>query len=298
MKMTLLFIFLFILSSSSTDIEKRYSQNIILSYLSGSSSSSVTTQSIVTRHDLMSSQLMSDTIQITIDLSDYTLIQCQSVDDYIALLYNLCTKSTTCCELFYLTQDSDENITSFHYEKNLKRFAYQITTANFFILINGDLPEVNNTSSSSTIPIVNISTKKPFIMQESWPTTLFPNFIFQIPTNTSTTSLCQSLAIQSSDNRTLFYITQLLLLTYKMFVVNENYCSNPNEVLKMDENYKFHCECKLGKDCDNDSNFEKATIGLLISLMVLEIILIVALFVSSNAKLEKLSLVTNKHKLE
>lgn len=266
------------------------------------SSSSTTTyfssHSFIKKNSMVNNKHQEDgsNVWATVNINDYSVIQCQDMDDYMTLLYNVCINSGLCSELYYLTQDfaSSNSSATFHDAKNLKKFKYQILTTSFFILSHGqNLPIFENTS------IMNVSSQQPFILQETWPISWFPPFVFQIHESNETSSIqsCQTLPLIHAENRTFVIYTLYLLQTYKSFMAN-NYCSNHNERLMLDKNNQFHCECMEGKDCNNESNFRLGTISLQIAELIAEVILIVLILFSSNSILEKLSLVRNKHKFE
>lgn len=231
------------------------------------------------------------TNELTLNVSDFEIIPCQSMDDYYTLLYRVCIQSIQCSELYYLTQpavgDEEDPIQT---ENDIRKFKYQLLTTNIFIVVDGEVSFFN-----STLLTINVTTK-PFIIQETWPDTWFPPFIIQ--SLDSNPLACQSLDITLVQNRTFVYSALYLLQTYKSYLANQNYCSSHNERLIIDANNQFYCVCKLGKDCNYESNFRKASIFLQVALLVAIVIAIIAIIMDSSAKLEKLSFVRNKHKYE
>jgi hypothetical protein len=223
---------------------------------------------------------------MTIDINQAIIIPCQDMDDYFSLLYTICIKHALCSELYDLRQHEDNN--TLLDDKNRKRFKDQLTTINLYIkLLNSSLSEIN-----TSIPFINVSTSlKPFIMQETWPLIWMPPYVIHIYSLYDTT--CQSsLELNTNANITFVYITTNLLQTYKSYMANQNICNNHNEHLRQNENGEFSCECKPGKDCTDDVNFQKGTQFLLTTLLIAVLLAIFSIVITTVTKLNKLRLVS------
>jgi hypothetical protein len=228
------------------------------------------------------------------NISSYDIISCQSMDDYYALLYRVCIQSIQCSELFYLTQPiTGEDEDPIQVESDKRKFKFQLLTTNIFLVTD---EELLSTLVNGSLLSIN-ETLKPFIMQETWPEAWFPTHLIQLTYNNDSAP-CQALELTLIENKTFVMDTLYLLQTYKSYLANQNYCSHHNERLIMDANGQFYCVCKLGKDCNSESNFRKASIFLQVALLIAIVIAIIAIVIDSRNKLEKLTYVRNKHKYE
>lgn len=224
-----------------------------------------------------------------INLTKFNIISCQNENDFSLLLYQICSLEHTCNELYYINEDDILNSIDFnnydsiirlYANKQFKKFTYQLLSINLFI--TSKIIKLNNTHYTETY-------NSPTFLN-LWPLNWIPPYIIQF--NNSQSSYCyKSIDITSIDSPYLKFIYTTIdsLKTYKQLVTNEHICNDANEKLILDSNYKFSCICKNGKSCNNENNFRKLLVFLMICILALVIIWIVTISITSISQLRTLS---------
>lgn len=227
-------------------------------------------------------------IKAEINSITITTIECQDLDDYYALLYKICSKSLDCREIFYIeyTYNFIDEITNnasisqweisqkikledYRARNDFEKFKYQLRLINLFEMIFTD-------NITTNITINDLFMKK--ILPLEW----MPSFIIQI--NETQDFQCSNETIinitypSSQEYKEFIYTVLNSLNTYRILFGGQ-ICSDYNEHLILDSDTNLtYCECKKDKLCDNESNFRRMIVILMIGIMTLLLILIFAIY--------------------
>jgi len=236
--------------------------------------------------------------------SSFTTIKCHNYKDFYYLLYKICIESVLCREMYYIdnntytTKDSGNSgtITSIKITtNNFKKFVYQLSLTQLFIIYDYNHIINNESSSSSSNDELNFKKQdRLFLFEDNWPIEWIPRYIIQLKNSTNDTTVLlppqchQSINIHATENIHFIHITLYLLQSFKTYVINEYHCDDFNERLILDEHNKPHCECKHGKSCNNETNYQTVILALTITLIILIIVWIISMFISTSRLLKKM----------
>lgn len=206
-------------------------------------------------------------------------IQCRHYKDFYYLLYGMCRQSILCSEMYYI-EYSDETSHAAMDKVNFKKFVYQLSLSQLFIIL-GD----------STTDVVNDDGKTPssslFLLEDNVPTAWIPRYVIRL--NDALPSLCsETMDLSAEENMAFLHSSLYLLHAYKYYVVNDYKCSHYNEWLVLDAHNKPHCVCRHNKSCETESNY-RVVIIILTTLMLMMIVLwIISFFVHTPKLIQKI----------
>lgn len=185
-------------------------------------------------------------------------LECQDKSDFARLLYLICSHSVLCTELYYLDVPHHNN--SLIYERDFRRFQYQITQVLFFpsSSYNASLPMPGFDGYPLTFYI--------------WPPEWQPLVTLDYTLNSSTTPCSESINIMDSNDTQILmfvYVSLSLMKDYRQYISNEHRCNDYSEVpiFNLDTG-EFHCVQLSGKT----SNIEASSRQLLFLLAIMALL--------------------------
>ena len=250
------------------------------------------------RMKISSQRLKEYEVYIMNQTMNFTVIRCQNYKDMYTLIYNICNESSLCKEAFHLdnikhNQQQQSQSTSNIYNNNFKRFIYQLSLTQLFIIHDHN----NGASGASNDKATAASDESEFLLdqqilskqqqsniffwEDNLPPQWIPRYIIEL-NNTYTDTCVNTFNIYSTDNSNFIHSTLYLLHVFKTYVVNDYQCSDFNERLILDVNNQPECICAYGKSCDNESNTTILIIIIVVLFLVLLVLYIIATFWSNK----------------
>ena len=245
----------------------------------------------------------------------FTFISCSNYKDYYTLVYNICQHEKLCSEAYYIESaislktpgepSSSSSIASVKERNDFKKFFYQLSLSRVFPIQDLNLYTTNESSSggggdsgnqSYTENQQTMGQSNIFFFENNWPMEWVPPYIIQLNhTDNSTTKCHNSIDLYDRSNAQFIRDTLHMLLLYKTYVVSEYHCEHFNQRLVLDTNNNPHCECKSGKSCSGNNNFQTIIIVLEVVFILLFIVWIISMFFNARDVIKKID-DTNKRK--
>ena len=172
-------------------------------------------------------------------LAATTALECQDKSDFARLLYKICSRSVLCKELYYLDVPHHNN--TLIYERDFRRFQYQITQVVFF------------PSASPPPPDWDGQPLTVYIWPPEWQPPITLDYVVSVspPCSEST-----DLSGNSTDSLVLIYVSLDLMKSYRQYISNEHYCNEYSERPIFDPlTGEFHCAPVSGKSATTAAHY-------------------------------------------
>lgn len=216
---------------------------------------------------------------------NFTTLQCRNYKDFYRLLYTMCYDSVLCSERYSLerttTTTTGGKYAATVTRENFKKFVYRLSLRQLFII------QDSGRNTSGTPPPL-------FLLEDKVPLEWIPRYIIQL-THRVETSCADTFDTLAVENVGFVHATHYQLHLYSAYVRNDYECRHVNEWLTLDSHNRPYCECRQGKSCNNEGNYEVVIIVLTVFIILLLIIDTVAFFTNTTrvfARLDKINRTT------
>lgn len=228
--------------------------------------------------------------------TNFTTIQCRNYKDFYRLLYTMCISSVLCSERYSLERTetthsgSGGDYATTVTRTNFKKFVYRLSLRQLFIIQDsgggggGGESTVRTTDNTNTsaAPLPPL-----FLLEDKVPLEWIPRYVIQL-THLTGTSCADTYNTLAQENVAFVHSTHYMLHLYSAYVRNDYECRHVNEWLTLDAHNRPHCDCRQGKSCNNEGNYEVAIIVVAVFMILLLIIDIVAYFTNTTRVLARL----------
>ena len=195
-------------------------------------------------------------------------LTCQNENDIYLLLYEICTRTVLCRELFYL-ESLDANISTLTRERDFRKFHYQLAQISFFHIV------VNTTEDPHHYHHHGDGT---LVVNDIWPEEWAPNITVTY-VGSSGSPCSETFNMTDVGNMLFIYSTLDIMKTYKQYISNEHYCNDYNERAIYDVHlHEFHCICPSDKVCYREGSWRQMIFSMTVINIAIYLILVVAVF--------------------
>lgn len=195
---------------------------------------------------------------------------CQSESDFYHLLYQICTKTVLCRELFYL-ESLDANITALARERDFRKFHYQLAQIAFFHTIL-------NTTEDFHEHHYHHHGDGTLVVEDIWPSEWAPNITVTY-VGSAGSACSENYNMTDLGNMLFIYSVLDTMKTYKQYISNEHYCNDYNERAIFDTHLgEFHCICPSEKVCYKEGSWRQMILSMTVINIAIYLILVVAVF--------------------
>lgn len=197
-------------------------------------------------------------------------LTCQNEGDFYHLLYQICTKTVLCRELFYL-EPLEANISSLARERDFRKFHYQLAQISFFHTIINTTEDLHENHyhhhGDGTL-----------VVEDIWPQEWAPNITVTYVGSTGS-SCSETFNMTDLGNMPFIYTALDIMKTYKQYISNEHYCNDYNERAIFDTHLReFHCICPSEKVCYKEGSWRQMIFSMTVINIAIYLILVIAVF--------------------
>lgn len=197
---------------------------------------------------------------------------CQNENDFYLLLYDICTRTVLCRELFYL-EAKDANITTLARERDFRKFHYQLSQISFYNVINNSTDPHHHHSGN------HHHGDGTLIVNDIWPEPWAPNITVTF-VGSDLPPCSETFNMTDLSNMYFIYTSLSIMEIYKQYISNEHYCNDYNERALFDTHlHEFHCICPSEKVCYKEGSWRQLVFTLVMINIAFYFLLVVAVFI-------------------